>query len=405
MPKVKNISLVVLLLGSVLICSSAFVIINLGTNKIQLPFANLLSINSFVYNGISGSFLLSILTSYYLWVIITLVVLIITRDDDIVHYKFIICPTTLIAVSISVFIAIYGFINGNAAFLIILASIMSIVISFLLCYDIYSMSGSKISRVLRNVVRAIDFSFSVKNINSKKIYYILYTIFLFAFIDLGRLYIESSKSMPRLNPKQQSFLDGYLKTKEEIIKIPVSNLTVGENKSGLRITVFTDTLCSACYSFFKIEKYISVKYKGKVWFDFYLYPLDKDCNPSLNRTSYVNSCTASKSLIVSNMFGVFESYYEGHFLNHKEMEQIFIIKETWKRAIVKSSQGKYFTEMFLNKINDVDVGNALDEQIKLAQSLNVNATPTIFINKKRIVGSPSLDNFEAIVQYEIEKLN
>jgi uncharacterized membrane protein len=81
-------------------------------------------------------------------------------------------------------------------------------------------------------------------------------VFLLAFSLFSTNHIMGSDKPKHVvsDSQMKSFLDRFYATDVEKIDLPESRLIIGPPHAELSIVVFTDFLCSACYSFFRTEK-------------------------------------------------------------------------------------------------------------------------------------------------------
>ena len=236
---------------------------------------------------------------------------------------------------------------------------------------------------------------------------ILFAFFL-AFAIFTRTHIVRMPSGINKTPEGQKskLLTNFYNQKPEQIDFIQSNLTIGKPDAKVKIYIFNDFLCSACYKLYQIEKFIIAKYKNKVQIVYYHYPLDKGCNKYMDDTVYPNSCLASQSMHAASEAGFFEEYFYTHFSDYqnykdgfekdnikKNMDKTnkeFKIKPEWKQkfeALVESSGGN----------------RQISEHIEFAEKLKIEATPTIIISGRKIVGVPPKELLESIIETELSK--
>ncbi len=205
--------------------------------------------------------------------------------------------------------------------------------------------------------------------------------------------------------KINSFLDNFNAAKEENISFPQSKLTIGNHNAPLTIRVFTDFLCSACYKFYNIEKDLLTKYKDKIRIVYYNFPLDKNCNKYLDKTIYGNSCTASKALTASAELGIFKEYHESHFKKYNKIDHKYSKKTPYELLtdILSFKKDGKKRLKFKNMINSQKVNDIVKQHIDFGESINIEATPTIFISNRRFTGVPPKEFLKAFIEKELNK--
>ena len=207
------------------------------------------------------------------------------------------------------------------------------------------------------------------------------------------------------NQDADKFISSFYNQKEEKIKFPESNLTIGKSDAKVKIYIFTDFLCSACRKLYEIEKNIIAKYEGKIEIVYFHYPLDKSCNNDMEETIYPNSCLASKSMYAAARAEFFEEYSYIHFLNYNNYKDGFEIEHIYKNLTQAAAKFKIkpeAIEKFKSIMNNKDI-DQISEHIELAKKLKIESTPTIYISGRKIVGAPGKELLESIIDRELGK--
>ena len=189
------------------------------------------------------------------------------------------------------------------------------------------------------------------------------------------------------------------------ISFPGSSMTAGSNNPEIKIYVFTDFLCSACYKFYNTEKYILAKYGTRVQFIYYHYPLDSACNSYLDDVLYPGSCTASKSMHAAARAGFFEEYFFTHFSNYREIKEGY--EDKTARLITDKAAEKFRLNnaktILYNEIFDLpDYPREIADNIEFAEKLKIGGTPTVYIGGRELNGVPHRDILEAIIISELK---
>jgi len=236
---------------------------------------------------------------------------------------------------------------------------------------------------------------------------ILFAFFL-AFAIFTSANIVKMKSGPAKTPESQKskLLTNFFSQKQEQIDFPQSNLTIGKSDAKVKIYIFNDFLCSACYKLYQIEKFIVAKYKNKVQIIYYHYPLDSTCNKYVDDSVYPNSCLASQSMYAAAEAGFFEEYFYTHFSNysnyHDGFEKVNIdsnLSQTVKQFKIKPELNLKFETAMQNG----SVKNQISAHIEFAEKIKIEATPTLVIAGRKVVGVPPRELLEAIIDTELSK--
>lgn len=190
------------------------------------------------------------------------------------------------------------------------------------------------------------------------------------------------------------------------LEFPESKMVIGSKNPRLKIYVFNDFLCSYCYKFYQVEKYILAKYGDRVQIVYYHYPLDRTCNRYFDDTLYRGSCMSSKSMYAASVAGFFEEYFYMHFSSYKEIKENF--DESRVRKLVSMTEAKFgidsgkiakFNEVF----NSPVYPDAVTADTEFAEKLKISGTPTIYISGRELNGAPVKELIEAIINSELSK--
>ncbi len=192
-------------------------------------------------------------------------------------------------------------------------------------------------------------------------------------------------------------LNDFYNEKKLTLKFPETDLKLGSDSAPVKIRVYIDFLCSACHSFFTQEKYFLSKYNGKIQILYYHYPLDSACNKYMNESVYKNSCIASRYMEYSSKNGFFSRYIYEHFRNYDEIAHSYTEK--------KASEILRATGISDIKYNEEEIKKKITEHIEFAEKIKIEATPTVIINGRKIVGVPPVPFLEAVINRELKSKN
>ncbi len=225
------------------------------------------------------------------------------------------------------------------------------------------------------------------------VFFLFFSVFSMNYI----LNLKSDNS-PVSKEDIKNFTLGFYSARVEEIQFPESNLVLGNPNAQITIYAFTDFLCSACYEFYKVEKYLLSKFKDKVKIVYFNFPLDNDCNKKV-RSIYPNSCTASKAMTQAAYSGNFQEYLVEHFRDYKSIHN----KYNEEKAI-SLLPGNIDKTKFQEGMKSQTVSDMMESHIIFAEKLGIQSTPTIFISGRRMSGSAPKEMMEVIIQKELDKL-
>ncbi len=227
--------------------------------------------------------------------------------------------------------------------------------------------------------------------------FILFAAFLgFSLVSASGLMSLKTTDARLSYDKIKKFIDEYNAAPNENISVPGSNLIAGNPDGDIKIVVFTDFLCSFCYKFYEVEEYLLSKFRDRLKIEYHSFPLDQDCNNTVQRTVYNNSCIASAAMIASAEQGLFERYSAIHFHNYKKIKAAYnkdIALRLFNSLGTAANTGRFTASMDLKATADM-----VKNDIALAALYNIKSTPTIFIGNKRITGARPKEVFEEIIR-------
>ena len=230
-------------------------------------------------------------------------------------------------------------------------------------------------------------------------------IFLLAFSVFATSHILKIKTAAAKIPenKATAFLQNFYRSPVETIKFPANGITLGNPKAEVTLVAFTDFLCSACYQLYRQEAQIFAKYRDRVKIVYYNYPLDRGCNQELKRTVYNNSCIASRAFLAASDRGILEEYIMKHFADYENTHSRYTMEMALGNfnKIDEGKRGGMNAGQFQALMNSASISLRLDEHIRLAKQLHVDATPTLYIGGRRLVGVPPVELLDQILQNEL----
>lgn len=233
------------------------------------------------------------------------------------------------------------------------------------------------------------------------VFFLIFAVFTSAYI----VKIKSGSSRPSESQLSKQITNFY-NQKQESINFPQDNLTIGKPDAKVKIYIFNDFLCSACNKLYQIEKFILAKYNGKIQIIYYHYPLDKACNKYMDDSVYLNSCLASQSMYAASKAGFFEEYFYVHFSNYNKYKEGFDkeniknnLTQVAKEFKINLESRQKFATLLENNSGNIQIS----DNIEFAEKLKIEATPTLIIAGRKIVGTPPREFIEAIIDTELSR--
>jgi hypothetical protein len=206
----------------------------------------------------------------------------------------------------------------------------------------------------------------------------------------------------RLSARNNSLVAGdFLKQKREYPSLPETPAVLGGDKARVKIAVFTDPFCSACISFYRVEKSLAKEFGSDVAFYHYMYPLSRGCDTQNSGVKEDPSCGVSKMFYAAAAAGKLGLFIE------KQAEKSGVIRELYEKKRPRSEMYREYTggdagfREFDAVVSSASTGRRLKLDISFADRLGIVKTPTIFINGRRLGTPARRDLMELIIREEL----
>ncbi|MEW5984455.1 MAG: vitamin K epoxide reductase family protein [Acidobacteriota bacterium] len=175
------------------------------------------------------------------------------------------------------------------------------------------------------------------------------------------------------------------------VQVPVPN-----DGAAVLVVKFTDHQCPSCAQTYLDYKPILAKYRaqfpGAVKFVAKDYPLEDECNSSVNRAMHPAACEAAVATRMARLAGREELMEDWLYTNSATLTPMSVRQAALDIGRVKDFDAQYPTVL-----------NQVKTDIALAQILNITVTPTFFINGVRLDGGLPAQYFDMALQYELKR--
>jgi len=165
----------------------------------------------------------------------------------------------------------------------------------------------------------------------------------------------------------------------------------GSTKTGVTLVEYADYQCPACSAYYPLVKQTVEKYKDQIQFQFVNFPL---------YTIHPNAMAAHRA---AEAAGLQNKYWEMHdliYTNHDVWEKSTSVTTYFEQYAQQLGldAAKFKQDSASSKINDI-----LWADINKGTALKVDATPTFFLDGKKITSQPaSVDDFSKLIDAEIK---
>ena len=147
-----------------------------------------------------------------------------------------------------------------------------------------------------------------------------------------------------------------------------------------QLVVFTDFECPACFcSAAKIHDKIVKPFQGRIEVLIRHYPLSQMCNDELSTDLHPNACAAARAAEAARQLGgeaAFKKMYRLLFLNRDRLG-LDLYSELAAQIDLDPAE-------LLREMESLDVYDVVEADIALARQIGVAATPTMFLDGRRV---------------------
>jgi len=185
----------------------------------------------------------------------------------------------------------------------------------------------------------------------------------------------------------------------EFEKAPVQSMDLtdvafkGPANAPVQVVEYFDYLCPFCRQLAGGFEAFMPQAGGRVAIYFKNYPLDMTCNPHMKQTMHAGACFLALGGICANYQGKIASYQARVFGTD--------LKNPTGDDVTKlAAAAGLNTEAFVACLGDPRTREKLAAEIAEAQRIGVQATPTLFINGRKL---PRIQDFVPMVDKEAQK--
>lgn len=211
----------------------------------------------------------------------------------------------------------------------------------------------------------------------------------------------ASKNPPaqtgEINPEEMpldKLLEAYYS--QPVIAIEASSKpSWGNPKATVQIVEFSDFQCPFCRQAALYLKNTLAEFKDDISFHFVNYPLDSNCNPQIKRPMHPHACAAAKAALCALPSGQFWAYHDLIFANQQRLSPE-LFPELAKQLGLSESE-------FNACAQSPATAERLNEDLALANQLQIGGTPSIFINGRRVSYWSNPQFLKAVIEEEVSR--
>jgi protein-disulfide isomerase/uncharacterized membrane protein len=196
-------------------------------------------------------------------------------------------------------------------------------------------------------------------------------------------------------------LEGYFAEKAQRefessapVKIDVASAPIkGPATAPVKVVEFSDFMCPFCRNLAAALSQFVPQAGGRVAIHFMNYPLDNTCNPKLPRATHPGACNLALGAICAQYQGKFDAYHDRVFSAELSNPQPADVARLAAEAGLNAAAIE-------GCLDDPKTKADLAAQIAEANRLQITATPTLYVNGKKL---PRINDFVAVVDKEARK--
>jgi protein-disulfide isomerase/uncharacterized membrane protein len=167
----------------------------------------------------------------------------------------------------------------------------------------------------------------------------------------------------------------------------------GPAEAPVKVVEYSDFLCPFCRNLAGALTQFVPQAGGRVAVYFKNYPLDAVCNPKLKQSTHPGACHLAMGAVCAHRQGRFDAYHDRVFSTElRNPSPADVVR-------IAGEAGLDGTAM-QGCLEDPKTKDALAAQIAEGNRLGVAATPTLYVNGKRL---PRINDFVAVVDKEARK--
>ena len=156
----------------------------------------------------------------------------------------------------------------------------------------------------------------------------------------------------------------------------VKGNVLGSEKADVVIELYSDYVCPLCY-IHNIMLHQAVKDFSNIKIIHHNYPFDKECNPYISFNMHPNACFMARGAIAARNQG-----------NYWEMSSLLYENQPKNMdAMLKLADELGFNkDKFISDFESEQTSKEIETELNKAVDLNIDSTPTMYVNGDKIVG-------------------
>ncbi len=235
-------------------------------------------------------------------------------------------------------------------------------------------------------------------------------LFLLAPASGGFVYLAASE-----NTKSQSSgsymyhlqmaVNAYFNEYNNTLPVTLNNAESprkGPENGVLNITEFADFLCPHCKIAATTLDTLYKKYPNQISVTYRHYPLDSNCNKSMQRQLHDGACVLSYASYCAGRQGKFWQMHDEIYANQEQLGRLEKVTEKDVTSFAKSVALNM--AQFQQCLDSDETKTAISKDLTEADGLKIRGTPSVYINGKKMEGVPIDFLIEQLLNLEMQKI-
>jgi len=194
--------------------------------------------------------------------------------------------------------------------------------------------------------------------------------------------------------KPRQVLYEYTSAIPQDIPIGAGDPRLGSGDLSVHLVVFNSFQCPGCRKFSGTVHQLASRFGDHLTVIFKHFPLGSDCNPKIQKDLHPWSCLAARAAEAAHTQGKFWLYHDSLFATEDKIDRDNLLQ-------IASDVGLNPVR-FEEELNMESIRAKVRSDIDLGISLNVDSTPAIFLNGRR-VRNLSLQALDLLIKLELER--
>ena len=170
----------------------------------------------------------------------------------------------------------------------------------------------------------------------------------------------------------------------------LSSATKDFEGAPLHISKFSDFQCPGCKVMSDQLHKIERTYPGKVNIQYFFYPLDTECNPNMQRPLHNLACKAA--YLSTCLPEKFPEIHDKIFANQQDLSSKWLKNQAKEYGVLEC-------------MNSEQTKKKVVTMIEQAQKFNIQSTPSILLNGKKIEGVLPFNQMRILLDELLERSN